>query len=284
MARCSLRMSIQLLGGRRVRLVKAVSVNIARDRRRAPGRRSRSPRGDARADRRSTRRPSSAAADVDAVRHALRPAASAPAARRRARATASVDAARSSSRQSCQVCRPAYWSWPMTRNHSASGSRGAQLAHACRACSSAPRAPSSQRVEHEARLAGDRQRAPSPRGRRPASMRARLLPRLAGRHPAHLVERQLRRARRARARRARRAPGRSCRRRCRCAAAVTRGRPLRRPVARPQEVAVQPRLGRARLGLPVVAPRHDAAASTSGCSRCGRPTAGRTACRGPRPG
>ena len=56
------------------------------------------------------------------------------------------------------------------------------------------------------------------------------------------------------------------------------------PVPRLEEFAVQLFFRRAGLGLPVVAPRQRAAAATSGSTRCGRPTAGRTACRGRRPG
>ena len=81
---------------------------------------------------------------------------------------------------------------------------------------------------------------------------------------------------------ARRAPGRSCRRTGRRSRQSARSG--RDPVARAQEVGVERASGVPAPGCPVVAPGRRPAASTSGCSRCGRPTAGRTACRDRRRG
>ena len=107
-------------------LVELVSLNIACDRR---GTRSgdRLARGDARRGCRSTR--SSIIGSATALVRRARDLRVDRRASRRARlATASVTRP-SSSRQSRQVCRPAYWSWPRIRNHSASGSAACELAH-----------------------------------------------------------------------------------------------------------------------------------------------------------
>ena len=200
-------------------------------------------------------------------------------------ATASVTRS-ISSRQPCQVCRFAYWSWPSTRNHCASGARD---------CSSRTRVDRVARagaielaaLEHETRLAVDRELhhrramlraapavAPSAMAGRPAPSAAR---RAAGD-----------RARRARARRARCAPDRSCRRRCRCAARVVRASSSSRlVVARASRAGAGSRCQAALPASPVRDASRSAtsrpAASTSGSIRCARPTAGRTACRGRRP-
>ena len=84
------------------------------------------------------------------------------------------------------------------------------------------------------------------------------------------------RGRRARAADARRGSGRSCRR----AGRSPERSSTSRPVARPQEVGVQPRFRRCRARDASRTSSSRPAAATSGSTRCVRPIAGRTACRG----
>ena len=76
----------------------------------------------------------------------------------------------SSSRQSCQVCRLGVLVLAEDQEPGA-GSAATQLAHRVERVGRRRARRSSTPVEHEARLACDRQRAPSPRGRRPAARR-----------------------------------------------------------------------------------------------------------------
>jgi hypothetical protein len=87
------------------------------------------------------------------------------------------------------VCRLAYWSWPRIRNHCWPGSAAHQLAHRVEG-EGRPAATQLDPVEHESRLAGDGQAHHRLAiGRSGES--ARLLPRLADRNPAQLVEAEL---------------------------------------------------------------------------------------------
>ncbi len=76
---------------------------------------------------------------------------------------------------------------------------------------------------------------------------------------------------------ARCAPGRSCRRTARCAWSS-------QPIACGQKVGIQPRLGRAGLGRPVVAPGHQRRHRHQDAFGAPARSAARSACRGRRPG
>ena len=161
----------------------------------------------------------------------------------------------SSSRQSRQVCRLAYWSWPRIRNHSVARLGGDQLAH---------------RVEREGRrrAGAARPRSSTKRGS-PAIARRTIASRSAAsarrRAFCHGWPTGIQRSSSSREllERGRRQRDVSVVDRVEAAAeqadALHRPSPVVAvgPVARPQEVAVEPRLGRARLGPPVVAPGDD---------------------------
>jgi hypothetical protein len=151
--------------------------------------------------------------------------------------------------QPAQVCRPAYWSCRSAGPAARPGVRPAVRAP-CPACSSG----------RGARSRGGRARsavrrrwpaAPSPRGARPASSprpSARAgRPGSTARGRAQVGQRGAASARWALCTGSKLPPKSRC----------VRRQAFGCPVARAQEVAVQPRLGRAGLGLPVVAPLHD---------------------------
>ena len=93
-------------------------------------------------------------------------------------ATASVQSDRRARCQPCQVCSVAYWSWPRIRCP-----LGARAPPRCSSRTCVERVArrrarrSSILSSDEARLAFDRQRVPSPRGRSRVGQPARLLPR-----------------------------------------------------------------------------------------------------------
>ncbi len=185
---------------------------------------------------------------------------------------------------------------------SAARARAAAVARSCRSCSSdrCVRVRRSRSRTADRRIAGSAsaqfEHRDAVRGRRQP---ARLLPRLAGRHEAQLVEaevgeraareRQVAEVHRIEAAAEQADAARAIRPAVGCGhGCCVRGRSRVRAARRASRAAAGTRCRAGPPACPAAGASRSAsapaAASTSGCFRCARPTAGRTACRGRRRG